>query len=268
MSVILDALKKLDREKTSRRSGAPNIAVEVLGPDLPHPGKRIRFYVAAFFLTAFIAAAITYAIMMEIGSVSKLSPPVPVNPPAPSQQIGSPPSVREPVRDTQEEMSLVPPKIEKPAKIKKPLKVETPAEVKVPDEVKIPDEVKAPTEIKAPVHEKSTDERRTSEVSKSPPISPVEKKVTHEAIPDTGNLAPGKIEKPPDETPRESAMTQPSIKISAIVWYEDPSKRFAMINSMIATEGSVIDGMKVIEIHPNHIRFLQNDKPFEIYISK
>jgi general secretion pathway protein B len=256
MSVILDALKKLDREKTSRRGGTPNIAVEVLRPDLPHPGKRIRFYFVAFFLTAFVAAAITYAVMMEIGSVSKSSPPVPVNPPAPSQQIGSPPSVREPVRNTQEEMSLVPPKIEKPAKIKKPLKVETPAEVKVP------------TEVKPPVDEKSSDESKTSEENKSPPISLEEKKVGHEVISDRGSLAPGKIEKPPNDTPRESAMTQPSLKISAIVWYEDPSKRFAMINGMIATEGSVIDGMKVIEIHPTHIRFLHNDQPFEIYISK
>jgi general secretion pathway protein B len=262
MSVILDALKKLDREKTSRRSGAPNIAVEVLRPDLPPHGKRIRFYVAAFFLTAFIAAAITYALMMEFGSLSKLSPPVPLNLPTPSKQIGSPPYVGEPVHKTQEEMNLVPPKIEKPAKIKRPLKVETTAEVKVLDEVK------APPEVKAPVHEKSTDERKTSEVIKSPPISPVEKKVTHEAIPDTGSLAPSKIEKPIDDTPRESIITQPSLKISAIVWYEDPSKRFAMINGMIATEGSVIDGMKVIEIQPTRIRFLRDGQPFEISISK
>jgi hypothetical protein len=41
-----------------------------------------------------------------------------------------------------------------------------------------------------------------------------------------------------------------------------------MINGMIATEGSVIDGVKVIEIQPTSVRFLYNDQRFEISISK
>ncbi len=60
MSVILDALKKLDREKSFRKSMTANIAVEILRPDLPRLGKRFPHYFATIFLTAMAAAVITY----------------------------------------------------------------------------------------------------------------------------------------------------------------------------------------------------------------
>jgi predicted nuclease with RNAse H fold len=58
------------------------------------------------------------------------------------------------------------------------------------------------------------------------------------------------------------------LKLSAIVWYEHPSERFAMINGMKANEGSVIEGVKVVEIHPTSVRFLYNGQHFEISMSK
>jgi len=65
MSVILDALKKLDREKSSRRSATANIAVEILSPDLPRPGKRIPLYAAIALLASIATAAITYSVNGE-----------------------------------------------------------------------------------------------------------------------------------------------------------------------------------------------------------
>jgi general secretion pathway protein B len=120
MSLILDALKKLDREKSSRRNGTANIAVEILRDDLPRPGKRIPVYFVAVSLTAVATAAITYAVMMEFGFLSKSSPPAPVNPPAPSQQVAPLPPSHEPVRDTRDEISRVPPKIQNHAESKTP----------------------------------------------------------------------------------------------------------------------------------------------------
>ena len=69
-------------------------------------------------------------------------------------------------------------------------------------------------------------------------------------------------------TPNGSATTPPLLKLSAIVWYEQPSERFAMINGMKANEGSVIEGVKVVEIHPTSVRFLYNGQHFEISMSK
>ena len=52
MSVILDALRKLDREKSSRRKGTANIAVEILRPDLTHRGRRIPLYIVTVAVAA------------------------------------------------------------------------------------------------------------------------------------------------------------------------------------------------------------------------
>ena len=94
MSEILDALKKLDREKASRRDGAANIAVEILTPGLPRPGKRLLLYVTMVSLTAIAAAVITYAVMVTLGVLPESAPPARVNPPAPTQQV--PPASLEP----------------------------------------------------------------------------------------------------------------------------------------------------------------------------
>ena len=54
MSQILDALKKLDRERSSRPNGAADIAVEILRPNLPRPAKRILRYIPAVSLRAVV----------------------------------------------------------------------------------------------------------------------------------------------------------------------------------------------------------------------
>ena len=220
MSVILDALRKLDREKSSRRSHTANIAVEILRPDLPRPGKKVPLYIAAVPLTAIAVAAITYVLMWKPGSLSKPSPSVPVSLSAPSQQAIPAPLSREPVRDAQNEISRV------------PLKIETPAGSKLTE------------------------------------TSIGEKKTERNIVPEETKVAPGDMKKPVEHTPAPSAATPPSLKISAIVWYEDPSKRFAMINGTISTEGSLVDGVKVAEIRPTGVLFLHNGQYFEIPISK
>jgi len=214
MSVILDALRKLDREKSSRRNGTANIAVEILRPDLSRPGKKVPPYIAALSLTAIAVAAVTYGLMSRRGFLSKPAPTVPASPPAQSQQATPAPLSREPIRDVRDETSGVLPKIETPAR------------------------------------------------SKSTETSSTEKK-TEEA-----KVAPENTKKPMEHTPGGTVATPPSLKISAIVWYEDPSKRFAMINGTISTEGSLVDGVKVVEIHPTSVRFLHDGQYFEIPISK
>ena len=256
MSVILDALRKLDREKSSRRKGTANIAVEILRPDLTHPGRRIPIYIVTVAVAAIAAAAITYGVMLEFGFLSKSSPPAtktvpapsqqvapvspesgvpsklslpaPVNPPAASKQI--PASVpRVPVRNAQEEMSRVPPR------------VQSPAEKKDGADAKIPVEAKTP-------------------------VTPlIDKKTSQDVIPKEVDTTPRKTAEP---TPNISATTPASLRVSAIVWYEDPSRRFAMINGIMATEGSSVEGVKVVEINPTSVRLLHDGHYFEISMSK
>lgn len=247
MSVILDALKKLDREKLSRRGGMANIAVEILRPDPHRPVKRNSLYFAVISLTVVATVAITYIAMVkfdfvsksslpppghppelservasapvEFGSLSKSLPPAPVSPPASSQQIPSTPLSTEPVRDARDEISRIPLKRQRP------------------DE------------------------------NKSPAISAEDKKASQSVISEKVDVTPGNTKKTIG-TPNGSATTPPLLKLSAIVWYEQPSERFAMINGMKANEGSVIEGVKVVEIHPTSVRFLYNGQHFEISMSK
>ena len=223
MSVILDALKKLDREKSSRRNGTANIAVEILRADLPPPGKRVPRYAAIAFLTAFATAAVTYGVMVKGGFLSKSTPPPAVNPAAPRQEAAPAPTSSEPVPSARDEINPEPPKIEAPVRSKKPA---TSLAGRKVDETKMKQNV----------------------IVKEADISP--------------EKANTSVERPP----QASAKPAPSLNISAIVWYEEPSRRFAMINGLIVTEGSVVEGMKVEEIYPDRVRFLQQNQHLEIFI--
>ena len=223
MSVILDALKKLDREKSSRRNGTANIAVEILRPDLPRPGKRVPLYAAIAFLTALATAAITYGVMVKGGRLSKSSPPLAMNPPVPNLEVAPVTLPSEPIRSTPDETIPVPPKTQTPVKSKKPA---------------------------APLVESRGDETKTKQ----------------NVIVKGADVAPEKTRISPEPPPREPATTFPALNISAIVWYEEPSKRFAMINGLIATEGSIVEGMKVEVIYPDRVRFLHRNQHFEIPI--
>lgn len=223
MSVILDALKKLDREKSSRRSGTANIAVEILRPDLPRSGKRGPLYVAIAFLTAIVTAAITYGVMVQGGRLSKSSPPLAISPPVPNQEAAPAILPGEPIQSARDEIIPVPPKTQTPVKSKKPA---------------------------APLVESKGDET----------------KIKQNVIVKEPDIAPEKAKIPPEPPPHEPATTFPSLNISAIVWYEDPSRRFAMINGLIVTEGSVVEGMKVEEIYPDRVRFLHRNQHLEIPI--
>jgi hypothetical protein len=230
MSVILDALRKLDRERASRQSGKANIAVEILTPDLPRRGKRILFYFAAVSLAT---AVITYAVMVELGFLSKPSPPAPVNPPSPSQLVSPAPLPREQVPSGQDQVSRVRPKIQTPVKSQPSAESKASAKGETPAESRIP--------------ATSLDEEEEEEMEVDVPRR--------------------KIKKTAEPIPKKSATTPQSLRVSGIVWHEEPPRRLAVINGMIMTEGSVIEGVKIEEIYPTGIRLSQEGRLFELSLS-
>lgn len=248
MSVILDVLRKLDRDKSSRRSAAANIALEILKSDPPRSPKRNSLYFAAIGATAFATAAITYT-LMGFGFLSKSTAPGSVNPPTASQEVaqvqlysGSPstsslPPAKSPPVSSQK-VTPAPPALDQPESPAPSSRKVTSAPLP-PESSRDARDNQAPPEVRAPAE------------NKIPAISPGEK----EASPTL-----------PQQTPDKSAVILPSLKISAIIWYEDPSRRFAMINDTMTHEGSVIEDVKVEEIHPNRVRFSHNGRHFEISV--
>ena len=74
MSLILDALRKLDREKSSRRHATADIAIEILRPELDRSQRRIPLALVTVAAIVVVTAALTYFVV-DFGFLSSPSPP-------------------------------------------------------------------------------------------------------------------------------------------------------------------------------------------------
>ncbi len=255
MSVILDALKKLDREKSSRKRGTANIAVEILRPDLTHPGKRLPISVITVVALA-VVAAVTYGVMSQFGGRSKSSPPAIKTVSATSQQAAPVPPKSEvtPTASHPASMSLHETNKQIPASVPRVSAPKVQEEVnRRPAEPQPPAEKKDRADVKIPIENKTL-------------VAPIaDKKQTRDTIPKEVDITPNKIPEPSTAT---TAANPESLKVSAIVWYEDATRRFAMINGVLAREGSFVEGVKVVEINPTSVRLSHNGQYFELSMSK
>ncbi len=301
MSLILDALKKLDRERSFRRNEPANISIEILRPDLPRTERRTQLYFIAIFVTALFTAAVTYAVMMRVGSRPKLPPPAVVISPAPSQRATLPPTEAPaelkslspaPVISPSPYPQVAPDTLQAPS----PKKASPPAVFVSPPSptqqvtstpngtdsavksspppsaisTSPPHQVGFPSPPSEPAQDTQREIGRTSSKpqdspeSAGPTLSPGERKENQNVIPKEAEIAPGNKEKPVEPPPKRSGVAPPSLKLTAIGWDEEPSKRFAFVNGIMTYEGGVIEGAKIVEIYPNRVRFIYNGWYFEI----
>ena len=270
MSLILDALKKLDRDKSSRRNGTSNIAVEILRPGTTRPARGIPIYILAVALTAVVTSAITYTVVKSYFS-SKPLPSAALNPPTKIQEPSPGPRYSAPAGLPEVAQSPAPSQNERPSSPNADSRM-TPSS---PPAVSPP--ASSPQVVPAPVSHEPIQETRdeinrvppkseTRAESKTPPTLTGEKDAGQNVIVEKASVAPENTEQPPQRAPTGSATTPPSLRLSAIVWHDEPSKRIAVINGTITTEQSVIEGVKIEEIYPNRVRLSHNDRPFEILL--
>lgn len=325
MSLILDALKKLDREKVSRRTGMPDLAAEVLRPDPSLPRKRLPLYLLAVSLTALATAGITYALIGKLGFLPKSSPPAAGIHPATGQEVASAPAAKlsPPAPTTppasprkREPASVKPGAPSKPSpsaasrptapakrvgaaspKASPPAKP-SPGKPAIPSGSvqKVPPAAPGSGLLAKPsssVPAGSPEPRRqvassapsqdpirglqsgakpegskipAGTESRLPVISPGHKDAPPKEISRGAKVAPGTAPKPAEQVSGSSALNPPALKISGIVWNEEPSRRRAVINGSFTTEGSMIEGVKVVEIFPTKVRFLHQGRYFEISV--
>jgi hypothetical protein len=102
--------------------------------------------------------------------------------------------------------------------------------------------------------------------SRPPAIPPGDKNEIPKETSRETKVPPGKASKPGEPVAGSSAANPPPLKISGIVWNEEASKRRAVVNGSFATEGSVIEGVKVVEIFPTKVLFLHQGRYFEISV--
>jgi len=94
MSLILEALKKLDREKAFIRKVTANIADEILKSDPVHSRKKLPLFFAAVLLTVCVTATLTYVVIANLGFLTKTTPPAATAPPGTGRYAESAPSSR------------------------------------------------------------------------------------------------------------------------------------------------------------------------------
>ena len=295
MSLILDALKKLDREKSAGRGRPGNLALDILKPDLPLSPRRIPLYLGIFLIIAVATAGATYAVIAGFGYLSKSSTSTPASFPQPSQQTASasrdslspsppafgnlPPS---PQQSTPVAPETLPPSKSLPAA---PAILPTPSEPQAPASAEsasppkkatpanppVPIQQAAPAPLlREPAREAREEASGAPPKIQAPAISkpllpvPSESRPAPKGIPGETTVAPGIVKKTVEPNPDVSATGPPVLKLSGILWHDDPSERRAVINGMVLTEGNVIEGVKVLEIHPTHVRLSHKGRPFEI----
>ncbi len=259
MSVILDALKKLDREKSLRRQSTTNLAVEILKPDIPQPESKLFRYGVIILLTALGTGAITY--FTSVYLMKRSSPPALTVSSAPSQKVILAPKESDlpqtssvpPMGDS----STVSPPIEPAPIYREPLR-ETRKET-------------SQAQVKTEGSARSKVSGEDKVVSESKPLTSIleEKKESRTVLPEKQEVIPKSVPSKDPQTQVAGSPIAPSLlKVSAIVWYEDPSMRFAIINGLKVTEGSFIEGAKVVEIKPTSVRLLHQEKYFELSIDR
>lgn len=231
MSSILKALRKLEQEQNSRKSGIVDITGQVIyKKDRPRRQTwRVPFGMAAVGITTAIGTYFLTTVYSHNGNEH----PAPISPAvrqqiqaaAPPQPVEAPPSN---VRDPLPAVAAATKKASAPEHFPPALprlkgrKVATPSPPVV-----------APQPTAAP------------SVQPSPP--PLHQQATAPA--------------------QTVAAPLPTLNISGVA-YEADGGKFAIINGIAVTEGSVVAGAKVEEIQKDRIRFTFGQKTFDVPVVK
>lgn len=233
MSLILDALKKLEQEKAARKDGAVNIATEILRMERPQRRRKGSAFLAVAAVGAGLAVFAVLALREGTGVLKPPPPPAPTQAPAASRAAMPAPLPS-------------PPPPPKPAELPA---AQPPADI---GKGELPPPPAKPREMPP----------------SPPPAKPVETPLTRPRAvsrPQPAAAAANKERETPENSANGSAAR---LRVSGIVWQEERSARRAFINGNIASEGSVIDGARIVEIYPGRIRFSREGKWFDVPLEK
>jgi general secretion pathway protein B len=241
MSYILDALKKLEHEKSrkSRGNGMINISGALFENERPRPSETAGWKIALAVTVAVLITFGTTWLFLQSGkgrrnpsprpaTTAPQTPPAPPAPPAPpvSVVIAPSPPVAAPVVPVQQTLPTAPP---------------APAQV---------------TPVRPPAR----------------PAKPQNNAV--QAATATGNtdVEPAMQEPRPranepkgQALPADQADAAPAdIKLSGIAWQEERRARRAVVNGFLMQEGGVVSGARISNIYQDRVRFSLSGKTFEI----
>lgn len=229
MSYILDALKKLEHEKSrkSRGDGMINISGALFENERPKPSGTAGWKIAlAVTVAVLVTFGATWLLLRPAKGREKLAPlpaaqvsPAPAASQAMIETAPTPPVP--PVVPVQQAPSVVPPAPARAlAPSSKPQKTGVPAATATLD---------AAAELTLQELGKRTKERKGQALSADQTIA-----------------APA------------------NIKLSGIAWQEERRARRAVVNDFLMQEGGLVSGARITDIFQDRVRFSLSGKSFEI----
>ncbi len=234
MSLILEALKKIEKDKTGDAQNA-DIAAAILQPG--HRAKPRRVLLISVFGAAVLLVAAGAGLSYFLSAKGKpQNPPVIIQPDPLPKAVVSPPAVARPVTA----------KPEKRAEVKPMPAPEKRAEAPTAPRSPVPSVASPPAAAKPPAGR---------EIRKADKIQP-----------DTLPARKASVSRPSrGESVEDSAPADiPRISIGGIIWSEETGARRALVNGSAVKEGDIVDGVRVERIMQERIRFSKNGKKFEL----
>ena len=224
MSYILDALKKLEHEKSrkTRGNGMINISGALFEHERPQPSGTAGWKIA---LTVTIAVLVTFGVTWLLLRPAKGREKVVqrIAPPVAGETVPPPPAL--PVVPVQETPPAAPPAPATAAPVRSPAHASKPQKAVVQAAVTTDDAAAEPT-----LQESRT---RTKE---------------------------RKVQAAPAQTIAAPA----DIKLSGIAWQEERRARRAVVNGFLMQEGGIVSGARITDIYQERVRFSLSGKIFEI----
>jgi len=241
MSSILNALKKLEREKTLRREGEIDLSREILH-DAMRRRERFPWQWAAAISVIVLLSVMVIALMTR--GTAQLQQPQATSQPAP-QQIPQ-----------QAETALPPPSGQTVPQIVKSMPALTMprfAPAPAPAAGSATGQPAAPVPLPLPKLQQ-------------PPSAHPESWPSLPATAVPPAVLPTPAGKRAAAAPAASA--EPAFSVSGIAWNKDSADRLAIINGQPLTTGSAINGAVVEEILPDRVRFSRDGRTFEVHLGK
>ncbi|QXE91066.1 general secretion pathway protein GspB [Geomonas subterranea] len=227
MSLILDALRKMEQERRSRRGSAQNLRPEVLRYRLAaQPKEPRRFPVAVIAGVVLLLAGVGAGFLLkghapQPAAEATLAPPTPVAAaPSAAPAVTVPPAA-----------TVAPP---------------VPADVPVPAPAVAPAVAdKAPAAVPQPV------------------VPPARKSSRAAAA----QFAPSAPPQSAAQEPAAAAGAPQDITISGIAYQDERRMRRAVLNGILVGEGAEVGGARVLEIKETKVKLSRGGRVFEVPFS-
>jgi general secretion pathway protein B len=243
MSSILEALKKLDRERTARKKTVINIEQDILKSSSSGVGAKSRYRALLLALAGSTGVLLLLLIIVWWQPFTKVPPP--------GETIAVRQKVPAPDSSKTGRLPIPPPTSQAPS-VKQKTRVAVPPPVGMPDQKAFqpakepPIQARPLPQVRPPAQEKTA----AAKPSPTPTVKPA-----------TPKPAPQKKTKP-------LIRPLPVLTVTGIAFREDRSSRLAIINGEPVAIGEKIEGVKVEDIKEDEIRFSFHGRKFKLGIGE